>query len=360
MFYVLEALFHAGRYQQAVEIIRGRWGEMLKNGATTFWEIFGNWRLSRSHGWSSGPAMLLSAEILGVQPIAPGFRVFQIQPHPVDLTWAKGVVPTPQGDISVAWQEIEGKRNETFFKLKVYVPEGTTGEILLPGLANAYLTVSLHDLVFWSRGKASMKPRGVKKVQRENNNLRVTLEGAGEYQFEVMQLTTMTLEGYDGTRWKMSPEEVRQVFPEKEFSSLQHPWMGPGSTAQDKLIDYFSFKDRIVDENARVNFYFFQNQLFKVEIDLSRGDKEDYEALRSLLKTEYGEPPLGEQTRPDNSIIVRWKDENSNVLQLSFNGGRSILLGSVLFVAPSVWHLESEYQSHYHTREIELPFSPTS
>lgn len=316
MFYVLQALFHSGRYQKAVEIIRGRWGKMLKEGATTFWELFGNWRFSRSHGWSSGPAMLLPAEILGVQPIAPGFRIFQIQPHPANLTWAKGVVPTPRGDISVAWQEVEGKRNETFFQLEVYIPEGTTGEILVPGVANADTKITLNDLVLWSQGEVKVKSRGVKKVQREDNNLRVTLEGAGEYRFKVMQLTTVILKGYEGTRWKISPEEVQQVFPEKEFSNLQHPWMGPGSTAQDKLIDYFSFKDRIVDENAKVNFYFFQNQLFKVEIELSTGDKQDYEVLKNLLKTEYGEPPLGEQRRSDKSLIVRWKDENSDVVQL--------------------------------------------
>jgi hypothetical protein len=164
-----------------------------------------------------------------------------------------------------------------------------------------------------------MKPRGVKKVEREDNNLRVTLEGAGEYQFKVMQLTTVILEGYGGTKWKMSPDEVQQVFPEKEFSNLQHPWMGPRSTARDKLIDYFGFKDRIVDKNAKIDFYFFQNQLFKVEIDLWGGEKQDYEMLRDLLKTEYGEPPLGEQRRPDKSVIVRWKDENSNVIQLLFD-----------------------------------------
>jgi len=320
MFYVLQALFHSGRYQKAVEIIRERWGEMLKKGATTFWEVFGDWSLSRCHGWSSGPAMLLSAEILGVQPIAPGFKVFQIQPHPVDLTWAKGVVPTPLGDISVAWQEVwEEAENETFFELKVYIPEGTTGEVLLPGLANANPTVSLNDLVFWSQGKIKMKPRGVKKVEREDNDLRVTLEGAGGYQFKVMQLTTVILEGYGGTRWKMSSEEVQQVFPEKEFSKLQHPWIARRSTAQDELIDWFSFWDRIMEENAEINFYFFQNELFKVEVDIWGGEKQDYEVLKNLLKTEYGKPPLGEQRRPDNCRLVGWKDENFNVIQLFFD-----------------------------------------
>jgi len=164
-----------------------------------------------------------------------------------------------------------------------------------------------------------MKPRGVKKVEREDNNLRVTLEGAGEYQFKVMQLTTVILEGYGGTRWKMSPEEVRGVFPDKDFSKLRHPWIAPRSTAQDELIDWFSFWDRIMEANAEINFYFFQNQLFKVEVDIWGGEKQDYEVLKNLLKTEYGEPPLGEQRRPGNCRLVGWKDENFNVIQLFFD-----------------------------------------
>ncbi len=319
MFYVLRALFHAGRHQKAMEIIRERWGEMLKGGATTFREVFGEWGSSQCHGWSAGPTMLLPAEILGVQPVAPGFRVFRIQPHPMDLTWARGVVPTPRGDISVSWQGSQEKLNsETSFELKVFVPKETTGEIFIPGLAKGNPAVSLNDLVFWSQGKIKTKPRGVKKVAREDNYLRVTLEGPGEYQFKVEQLTTSIIQGYREARWKMSPEEVQQVFPEKEFSDLWHPWMGPELTIQDKLIDYFRFYDRVLDRITEIKFYFFQGQLFKVDMDLLLGDYQHYEVLKDLLKRKYGEL-LEEQTKPDKSSVAQWKDEESNVIQLIFN-----------------------------------------
>jgi len=321
MFYILRSLFHGDHYQKAIEIIRERWGDMLKKGATTFWEVFGDWSKSRCHGWSAGPTMLLPAEILGVQPVAPGFKVFRIQPHPVDLTWAEGTVPTPQGNISVAWQRSQEKlEGDASFQLKVCVPEETTGEIFIPTLAITNPAVSLNDTMFWYQGKVKAKPRGVKKVEQENGYLHVTLEEPGEYQFKVIQLTKVPIEGYGGTRWKMSPEEVRQVFSEKEFSSLRHPWnrIGPQSTAQDKLIDYFSFKNRIVDENAEINFHFFQNQLFKVEVDLWGGEEQDYEVLKNLLKAKYGHP-LGEQKRVDKSRIARWKDEEFNGIQLIFD-----------------------------------------
>ncbi len=320
MFYVLRSLFHTGRYQKAIETIRWRWGDMLKKGATTFWEVFGTWTGSRCHGWSAGPTMLLPAEILGIQPVAPGFKVFRIKPHTVDLVWAKGTVPTPQGDISVSWQKSqEESDSETSFQLKVYIPEETTGEVFIPGLTNTNPTVSLNDLVFWSRDKVEMKPKGVKKVEREDNYLRVTLEEPGEYEFKVIQLSIIPIEGYGGARWKMSPEEVHQVFPDKDFSNLQHPWIARRSTAQDKLIDWFSFWDRIMEENAEINFYFFQNELFKVEVDIWGGEKQDYEVLKNLIKTKSGDSALGEQRRPGNCRLVRWKDENFNVIQLFFD-----------------------------------------
>ncbi len=325
MFYVLRALFHSGRHQKAVEIIHERWGRMLEKGATTFWEVFGNWTDSRSHGWSTGPTMLLQAEILGVQPVAPGFKVFRIQPHPIDLTWAQGVVPTPQGDISVTWQSRQEESDEEIsFGLKICVPEGTTGEVFIPGLADK-LIVTLDGLVFWSQGKFKMKPRGIEKVEPNDDHLQVTLEEAGEYQFKVTQLSTAMIEGYGKARWKMSPEEVCQVFPEKDFSDLRHPWMGPQSTIQDKLIDHFGFQDRIAEENAEIRFYFFQNQLFKVEVDLMLGDYQDYEVLKDLLKTKYGQL-LRQERRPDKSRIALWKDEESSVIQLTFRHQLSLFL----------------------------------
>ena len=320
MFYVLRALFHSGRYRQAVEIIRQRWGQMLGKGATTFWEVFGDWSHSRCHGWSAGPTMLLPAEILGVQAIAPGFEVFQVYPHPVDLTWAQGIVPTPQGDIAVTWRKNHGESSsEAAFELKVYVPEESIAEIFIPGLdSGSNPAITLNDQIFWFRDKVKMKRTAVQKVQREDNYLRVTLEGPGEYQFKVMRLTEILIQGYEGTRWEMSPEETRGVFPDKDFSELGHPWIGPRSTTQDKLIDCFDFWDRILEENAEIDFYFFQNQLFKVEVGIWGGELQDYELVNDLLKAEYGES-LREQIRADKSRIAQWKDENSNAIHLLFD-----------------------------------------
>jgi hypothetical protein len=78
------------------------------------------YRISLCHGWSAGPAAWLSAEVLGVRPVQPGFGEIEIVPHLCDLEWAEGSVPTPRGNVDVR-HERKGKRCES----RIAVPEGT-------------------------------------------------------------------------------------------------------------------------------------------------------------------------------------------------------------------------------------------
>ena len=91
----------------------------------------GAWQLtgisSRSHAWGGTPTFDLSTEILGVRPTGSGFATFQVAPHPVDLAWAEGVVPSPHGDIEVVW-----RIQEDLFTITVVVPEGAAAEIVPP------------------------------------------------------------------------------------------------------------------------------------------------------------------------------------------------------------------------------------
>ena len=80
-----------------------------------------------SHGWVSGPLIHLSQRILGVAPVTPGFKTFAIHPNVSGLSWAKGRVPTPHGDVAVAWSVTAGG-----FALDVTVPPGTAADVFLP------------------------------------------------------------------------------------------------------------------------------------------------------------------------------------------------------------------------------------
>jgi alpha-L-rhamnosidase len=81
-----------------------------------------------SHSWGGTPLYQLTTQVLGVRPTTPGFATFAVAPQPCGLAWAKGVVPTPQGDIKVSWRK-QGER----LALELTVPEGCRAEVTLPG-----------------------------------------------------------------------------------------------------------------------------------------------------------------------------------------------------------------------------------
>ena len=110
-YFELLARYQSGLDSSAVALIRREWGYMLKNGPrSTMWETIGpggspptDQTPSFDHGWSSGAAPALTSYALGVTPTSPGFASYAAQPHPADLLWARGVVPTPHGPIRFSW-----------------------------------------------------------------------------------------------------------------------------------------------------------------------------------------------------------------------------------------------------------------
>lgn len=91
--------------------LRGIFGRMLFQGATSLWEVAENYiddfavAGSLCHAWSSVPVWLTQAYILGVRPLAPGFKSFLVMPHPCGLPAAEGAIPTPRGPIKVRWEQ---------------------------------------------------------------------------------------------------------------------------------------------------------------------------------------------------------------------------------------------------------------
>ena len=140
---VLRALARLGRHEAAVEMLRRYWGGMIALGATTVWEEYEtSWKLRplamppQPFGWGalslcqpagSGPVEWLHTEILGVKPLAPGFTQVAVAPHPVDLEWAEGTVPTPLGPLSVRWEKKQGRTVVDYHAppgMQVRIPHG--------------------------------------------------------------------------------------------------------------------------------------------------------------------------------------------------------------------------------------------
>jgi len=143
------------------------WMKLLDEGWTGAWtttECMG--MITRGWGDESHPDTAIaghfSAYILGVSPVEPGFRRFEVRPQPVkEVTWAKGLVPTPHGAITVDWELIGGA-----LKLSLAVPPGTTADVVMPRCA--------HVLVNGQSGNA----RGL---------------GSGAYEIEARELATGAL-----------------------------------------------------------------------------------------------------------------------------------------------------------------------
>lgn len=125
--YVLDALVETGHRTEAIDIIRGKWGEMLDAGATTFWE---NWdgAASRCHAWSASPLYHLSQQILGVMPVDIGWKQVRIAPLPAGVESARGQVPTPLGIVRVEW-ELAG---EDQLAVRVDIPPQMEAEFVSP------------------------------------------------------------------------------------------------------------------------------------------------------------------------------------------------------------------------------------
>ncbi|MFC0678738.1 alpha-L-rhamnosidase C-terminal domain-containing protein [Lysobacter korlensis] len=112
--FALRALVLAGEPAHAIAAIRTRWGAMLDAGAVTFWEEFPRpggsplamygrpYGKSLCHAWAAGPAALLPEAVLGIRPLSPGWRTFEVAPALGDLPWAAAVVPVPDGEIAVS------------------------------------------------------------------------------------------------------------------------------------------------------------------------------------------------------------------------------------------------------------------
>ena len=114
-FYELESLCALGMQQEVLKEIKSYWGDMLRLGATSFWELYNPqekgdqhyamygraFGKSLCHAWGASPAYLLGKYYLGVTPTSPGFATYEVKPNLGGLEWMEGDVPTPFGRIHV-------------------------------------------------------------------------------------------------------------------------------------------------------------------------------------------------------------------------------------------------------------------
>jgi Bacterial alpha-L-rhamnosidase C-terminal domain len=209
-----------------MELVRRFWGYQLSQDPhSTLWEHVktdGTPNLAQfsslAHGWAAGPTESLTTDVLGVNPTGAGFSRFDVAPHPGDLRWAQGAVPTPHGTIEASWT----RKGDDRFSLTVKVPGGTRARVVAPsfgrrvevradGRRAAGSTVELgpgrHTVT--SRAvdrpaktvvQAVLTPGETAAAPGDTVALRLGLAGAGDLR------GTITVTGPDG--WNVSPDSV--------------------------------------------------------------------------------------------------------------------------------------------------------
>ena len=135
--YVLEALCKMGYYEDALERMEKRFGEMVAAPYTTLWEgweytggrgmTYKSGHGTYNHAWSGGGLIILSQHIAGIAPIEPKFKKFSVEPNLATLNFVESVVPTIFGNIKMHAQK---RDNELIINLTV--PSSTTAEIRTP------------------------------------------------------------------------------------------------------------------------------------------------------------------------------------------------------------------------------------
>jgi alpha-L-rhamnosidase len=105
------------------------WRKHMANGLTT-WAETSDIERNRSdcHAWGASPNIEFFRTVLGIDSYAPGFSRIKIEPHLGDLKTASGEMPHPNGKIVV-----EYTFDKTIWKMKVVLPEKTTGEFIWKG-----------------------------------------------------------------------------------------------------------------------------------------------------------------------------------------------------------------------------------
>jgi alpha-L-rhamnosidase len=186
--YELDASLQANDTADAETLLNTVWGNMIAAGPDdtgTMWEnVSGSnggpglgTSTSLAHGWSTTPVSALSGYVLGVQPDTGGFATWTVAPHPGDLSWAEGAVPTPHGAISVDWS---GGAGTGQFVMQVTAPSGTSGTIAVPVRGVTSPVVEVGGQTAWSNG-AYTAVSGVSGASADANYVYLTGVQAGTY-----------------------------------------------------------------------------------------------------------------------------------------------------------------------------------
>ncbi len=186
--YIMELLTQSGAsdlaYDIAVKTDYPSWGYMIKNGATTLWELWqkreGPSMNSHNHPMFGSVGSWLYKALAGINlvPGTTGFEKILIQPQMVrDLTHASGSTTTVRGEVACAWS-----RTGRGVRVAVTIPGGSEAEIVIPKFNLRNIKVTEGGKAVWQDGKFLVGAAGVTGAADKDGAIRVKA-GGGRYVF---------------------------------------------------------------------------------------------------------------------------------------------------------------------------------
>ena len=105
------------------------WGFMIKNGATSLWEMWELTTRSVDHYFLGTYEEWFYSHLAGIRNPDNGYETFTIQPHIIgDLTYITCKINTVRGELESSWT----KGKDGTVTMKVTVPFGATATVILP------------------------------------------------------------------------------------------------------------------------------------------------------------------------------------------------------------------------------------
>lgn len=134
--FLLDALYRAGEADYALGLLtsdgKRSWRNMSEKVGSTItleaWDPSLKPNLDWNHAWGAAAANIIPRDLMGIEPVEPGFARFRVCPQIAGLTQAKVKLPTPKGAITLAIQHVTNEK----WSAEIVVPAGTVAEFHLP------------------------------------------------------------------------------------------------------------------------------------------------------------------------------------------------------------------------------------
>jgi len=133
--YLFDALYKMGAEDYSLELITNEtdrsWMNMIRFGTTVTseaWDLKYKQNMTWNHAWGAIPAYVITRNILGIEPLEPGFRKVLIKPQPGSLESAEIKSPTIRGPIHAKFS----REPEGIFNMELVIPANTNARVMLP------------------------------------------------------------------------------------------------------------------------------------------------------------------------------------------------------------------------------------